>query len=312
MKYKLSKKSIALTAAGAVILAGVGIGVFALGSGQPEQPAPTASETPTAQPTTPPGTEATLSPEGELQAGLIERTAQHIEGSSSLVAQAAAPDYISAGETFGFPSGLEMPAVWTVQEYIDGAIRNPYFASDWWGTKDNYNLSGPQNHFYKTLTPELQEEFTSRITPLASGANQAEDGAWLASRMFRPNSLTATEACYDTWEASACWTDDNFEGITVESTTGSYTSATTMELTVKFTLHGQYVHPALNDGSVSSQDRIYEMKFSLEYANAPSEESLEEKTPYMLITAIESNVTEGVVEDYLLVSELPPPPPIEQ
>lgn len=311
MESKFTKKSIALIAGGAVVLAGTGIGVFALASADGEGPTPGATPVPVpVEPSERPESVADSTDIlSEEALGLLPSTAQYAEGASSQLGDVISYSYPGGEEStveYAFPAELVAPTTWVVDKYVQGAIMNPYFVTDWWGTKDSLALSGPQSHFYPYLSDELKAEFTEKVE--AHGDGDEEATSWLSSRVFIPGDLEIRPECYEAWDAGLCWANNESAG-EVTAASATFTSQTSVEVKATVVTDVQYLHPGYEDGSIASQKRTYELTFTVEFATAPTSENLEDtKTPYMKITALDSTTSTSEAEDYLIFGELPPAP----
>lgn len=309
MEPKFSKKMTVIVASAVILLTGGGVGVALL-------VAPTDSDSP--PPAAAPAPTVVEPPKGiidptavltEEQLRILPETTQYLEGPARRLGEVITYTYPgSEGSTYtwAFPAELVPTATWTAEEYIEGAIFNPYFITDWWGTKDDQKISGPNSHIYPFLSDELQAQFSEKAQAYASGDAEAE--AWLAGLLFLPGDLEVRDGCYENWDAGVCWTDNEAAG-KITSASAVFTSQTTVDLTVTAVTDVQYQHPGYQDGSIGSQQRTYELKMTLQFAEGPTPENLDDtENPYMEITAIDGTVTVGEVADYLIFADLPPAP----
>lgn len=311
MENRFTKKTIAVIATGAVVLAGAGVGIVLWTNDNADNNPPGTTPSPTSiQYEEPPqgGIDPTIVLTEE-QLALLPETTQYIEGPARNLGEVITYNYPGAeGSSYdwSFPNELVPAATWTAEEYINGALFNPYFITDWWGAKDNYKESGPASHIYPYLSKELQAEFSEKASAYATGNDEAE--TWLAGRMFLPGELEIRPGCYENWDAGTCWPDGVQAG-TITAASGIFTSQTSVDLNIIVVTDVLYQHPGYTDGSLASQNRTYELKMTVEFSEGPTADRLDDtENPYMKITALEGSVVTGEPEDHLILGSLPPAP----
>jgi len=184
-------------------------------------------------------------------------------------------------------------SVYTMDKYIQGAVVNPYFTTNWWGTKDSYAASSLETY----VTPYLSKDYAATYLKNSVNPTSPAGQAFLKNKLFLPEGgLTVPQQCYDSWNKDYCYSTP----YTIDSMSFNGTSATTVEIKVAITINPIYQKPNTPDGNQVVQPRHYNMTFDLARTNEPT--SLTTKVPIMEITNISSSSTLVIdqQQDYLI------------
>lgn len=182
-------------------------------------------------------------------------------------------------------------AMWTTNSYIKNSIMNPYFITDYWGSKDNYSAKSLEKYLSPSLSSSLNDEFIeAAISP-----NSSEFKTYFESKIFLPSEgLTVSPECYNTWDEEYCFSET--PTITDMSYTGISKDSIKVDATIKIsTLYQKKDAP---EGNLIVQDREYKMTFILNATNLPK--TKDAILPIMTISNITSSLVINEPTDFLI------------
>lgn len=198
--------------------------------------------------------------------------------------------YFSNGTMDGATPTELVLATWTVDQYIQNAITNPYFISGYW-EKDNYSEESINKYISPYVSKDLTDVF---ISDSQSITNESIPEA-ISDKIFVPDASYAVPSkCYETWKQEYCTAETykinnfNFAG----QQDGS------IKISVEVNITPLYQKPNSPEGNLSSQNRTYFLDFTLALKNQP--ESNTTKIPIMIIDNLSSSLGTDELNDFIV------------
>lgn len=180
---------------------------------------------------------------------------------------------------------------YTVNKYVEDAIENPYFATGWWKTKDEYTAGSIKTY----ITPYVSEELNAKYLEAAKEPESEAFNSFYTGKVSMPDpALQVAPNCYDTWDAEACAAFP--PQITDMTITGL--SDTSVKITATVSMQLLYQKPDSPEGNLISQDRDYKLEFVLSEKNKPASNDTE--VPIMIIDDISASLEIKGNTDYLI------------
>lgn len=182
-------------------------------------------------------------------------------------------------------------ATWTVDQYLQNAILNPYFVSGYW-QKDSYNIGTIDKYIAPYISSEVYDSLVQDLSSVDADAPLPET---ISNKIFTPStSAIIPPQCYDTWQEDYCFSDPY--KINDFSFTGNGDNTINVNVDLTLSTLSQKLNSA--EGNLSSQSRTYSFSFVLSLENEPDTDTT--KIPIMIIENIDSTLVVDEMQDYLI------------